>query len=151
MSASILATRCSGRRPTAGALLDSIAASASSFAKLPAVRRSPLSNTDASIRHASVPRRSAGEMRGSGDAPHHQTVLIQKMLRFCQLGRSSSPRLARISSGFLSRNSLTAQGDALIHGLSLVAQPVGSEWRNRLPYQIDIQFNQLREKQCIVI
>jgi hypothetical protein len=139
MSASILATRCSGRRPTAGALRDSVAPNGSSFAELRAARRPPLSNTDASIRHASV-RRSAGEMRGSGDAPNHQTILIQKMLRFCQR-RSSSPQLARISSGFLSRNSLTAKGDALIHGLSLVARPVGSEWRNHRPHLASSQTN----------
>jgi hypothetical protein len=140
MSASILATRCSGRRPTAGALRDSIAPNGSSFAKLPAARRPLLSNSGESIRHASVLRRSAGEMRGSGDAPNHQKILIQKMLRFCQR-RSSSPQLARISSGFLSRNSLTAKGDALIHGLSLVARPVGSEWRNHRPHLASSQTN----------
>jgi len=140
MSASILATRCSGRRPTAGALRDSIAPNGSSFVKLPACRP-PLSNTDALIRHASVLRRSADEMRGSGDAPNHQTILIQKVLRFCQGGRSSSFRPARISSGFLSRNSLTAKGDALIHGLSLVARPVGSEWRNHRPHLASSQTN----------
>jgi len=141
MSASILATRCSGRRPTAGALRDSVAPNASSFKKSPAARRPPLSNTDASIRHASVLRRSAGEMRTSSDAPNHQSNLIQKMLRFCQGGRSSSPSLTRISSGFLSRNSLTAKGDALIHGLSLVAQSVGSEWRNHRPHLASSQIN----------
>jgi hypothetical protein len=34
----------------------------------------------------------------------------------------------------------------LIHGPRLVARPVGSEWRTRRPYEMDIQFNQLREK-----
>jgi hypothetical protein len=63
------------------------------------------------------------------------------VLRFWQKGRSSSPQLARISSDFLSGNSLAAKGDALIHGPCLVARPVGSEWRTRRPYQGNIQTN----------
>ena len=42
-------------------------------------------------------------------------------------------------------------GDALIHGQSLVVQPVRSEWRTRLPRHRGVTFNQTREKQCIVI
>jgi len=113
--------------------------------------RQTLFNSEASLRHASVLSRSSGEIRGSDDVPDHRKFLIQKVLRFWQKGRSSSPRLARISSDFLFGNSLAVKGGALIHGPCLVARSVGSEWRTRLPYQIDIQFNQLREKQCIVI
>lgn len=141
MSALTLAKRCSGRRATAGALRNSIPLSGSSFARTPAALRQSLFNSEASLRHASVPIRSASEMPGSGDAPDHKTFLIQKVLRFQQKGRSSSPQLARISSGFLSGNSLAAKGDALIHRLRMVARPVGSEWRTRHPYQGNIQTN----------
>ena len=151
MTGSILATRCTNHRATAVALRDSVYSSGSSFVGIPTALRQPLSNFEASARHASVLSRSVSEMRASGDAPDHQIFLIQKVLRFWQKGRSSSPRLVRISSGFLSGNSLAVKGDALIHGPCLVARSVGSEWRTRLPSQIDIQFNQLREKQCIVI
>ena len=141
MSCSILDTRCSGRRPTAEAFRASISSSDSLFATIPVALRQPLSNSGASNRHASVLSRSASEIRGVGDAPDHRTILIQKVLRFCNKGRSSSPHLIRINSDFLSRNSLAVKGDALIHGPSLVARPVGSEWRTRRPYQMDNQTN----------
>lgn len=69
--------------------------------------------------------------------------LIQKVLRFWQKGRSNSFFLFRISSGFLHRNSLAVavKGDVLIHGPSLVARPVGSEWRNRRPFQVSNRTN----------
>jgi hypothetical protein len=151
MGGSIIATRCSGRRPTVENFRDSISSSGSSFARIHAALRQTLFNSEASLRHASVLSRSSGEIRGSDDVPDHRKFLIQKVLRFWQKGRSSSPRLARISSDFLFGNSLAVKGGALIHGPCLVARSVGSEWRTRLPYQIDIQFNQFREKQCIVI
>ena len=141
MSCSILDTRCSGRRPTAEAFRVSISSSDSLFATLSVALRQPLSNSGASNCHASVLSRSASEIRGVGDATDHQTILIQKVLRFCKKGRSSSPQLTRINSDFLSRNSLAVKGDALIHGPSLVARSVGSEWRTRRPYQLDIQTN----------
>jgi hypothetical protein len=141
MSGSTLATRCSGRRPTAGALRNSISPSGSSFARIPAAFRQPLFNSEASLRHASFPNQSVGETGGGGDVPDHRIFLIQKVLRFWQKGRSSSPQLVRISSGFLSGNSLAAKGDALIHRLRMVARPVGSEWRTRHPYQGNIQTN----------
>jgi hypothetical protein len=140
MSGSILATRCSGRRPTAGVPRDSISPNGSSFARTPAAFRQPLFNSEASLRHTSFPNQSVGET-GGGDAPDHQTFLIQKVLRFWQKERSSSPQLVRISSGFLSGNSLAAKGDALIHRLRMVARPVGSEWRTRRPSQVTIQTN----------
>jgi hypothetical protein len=80
-------------------------------------------------------------MRAGGDAPDHRIFLIQKVLRFWQKGRSSSPQLARINSGFRSGNSLAAKGDTLIHGPRLVAQSVGSERRNHHPLQKTIQTN----------
>ena len=141
MSGSTLATRCSGRRPTAGALRNSISPSGSSFARIPAAFRQPLFNSEASLRHASFPNQSVGETGGGDDTRDHKTFLIQKVLRFRQKGRSSSPLLSRISSGFLSGNSLAAKGDALIHRLRMVARPVGSEWRTRRPFQGNIQTN----------
>ena len=86
-----VATQCSGRRPTAGVLCDSISPSGSSFARIPAKLRPPFSNTEASLRHASVLSRSSSEIRFSDDVPDHRTILIQKVLRFWQSGRSSSP------------------------------------------------------------
>jgi hypothetical protein len=142
MSCSILDTRCSGRRPTGEAFRDSISSSGSWFARIAAALRPPFFNSEASLRHASVLSRSSGEIRGSGVAPDHQIFLIQKVLRFCKKGRSSSPQLARINSGFLFGNSLAAKGDTLIHGPHLVAQSVGSEWRTQRPYQMDNQTNQ---------
>ena len=141
MSGSILATRCSGRRPAAGALRDLISPSGPSFASTPSALRNSFVNSEASLRHASFPNQSVSEKGGSGDAPHHETFLIQKVLRFWQKGQSSSPQLVRISSGFLSGNSLAAKGDALIHGPCLVARLVGSEWRTRRPFQVTIQTN----------
>lgn len=47
-------------------------------------------------------------------------------------------------------NSPAVKGGVLIHGPRLVAQPVGSEWRTRLPYWKYIQI-QSKEKKCIVI
>jgi hypothetical protein len=108
---------------------------------MPAAFRQPLFNSEASLRHASFPNQSVGETGGGDDTRDHKTFLIQKVLRFRQKGRSSSPLLSRISSGFLSGNSLAAKGDALIHRLRMVARPVGSEWRTRRPYQGNIQIN----------
>ena len=141
MSCSILDTRCSGRRPTAVAFRDSIPSSGFLFARVTAALREPLSNSGASNRHASLLSRSACELGDNGDVPDHQTILIQKVLRFCKKGRTSSPQLTRISSGFLSGNLLAVKGDALIRGPRLVARSVGSEWRTRRPYQMDIQTN----------
>jgi len=141
MAGSIQATRCSGRRPTVGAPCDSILSSRTSFERIPGSSRQLLSNSGAPLRHASVLSQSSGEIRGSGDAPDHQIFLIQKLLRFRRKGRSSSPQRARINSGFLSGNSLAAKGDTLIHGPHLVAQSVGSEWRNHHLLQKTIQTN----------
>jgi len=141
MSGSTIATRCRASRPTAGVTRDSISPSGSSFARIPALLRWQFFNSEASFRCASVPNQMVGETGGGGDAPARRKFLIQKVLRFWQKGRSSSPRLARISSGFLSGNSLVAKGDALIHGPCLVARPVGSEWRTRRPSQVTIQTN----------
>jgi hypothetical protein len=142
MSCSILDMRCSGRRPTAEAFRASTSSSDSLFATIPVALRQPLSNSGASNRLASVLSRSSGEIRDSDDTPDHSTILIQKVLRFCKKGQSSSTQSARINSDFLSRNSLAVKGDALIHGPRLVARSVGSEWRTRRPYQMDNQTNQ---------
>jgi hypothetical protein len=80
-----------------------------------------------------------------------ETFSIYKVLRFSPAGNSDPSCLFRISGDFPNRNSLAVNGDVLIHGPYLVAQSVGSEWRTRRPHQMDIQFNQPREKQCIVI
>jgi len=137
---SSIAGRCSGRRPTARVRSESIFLSRSSFAGTLVAFRQSFFNSDASFRHASLSSLSVGET-GSGDAPDHETFLIQKVLRFWQKGQCSSPQPVRISSGFPSGNSLAARGDALIHGPTLVARPVGSEWRTRHPYQVIIQTN----------
>jgi hypothetical protein len=68
-------------------------------------------------------------------------VLFNKVLRFWQKGQRSSPQLVRISSGLLFGGSLVVKGDALIHGPTLVARPVGSEWRTRHLHQKNIQTN----------
>jgi hypothetical protein len=141
MAGLIHAKECSVRRPTPRALRNSIYLNGSSFPGIPLALRQSLSNFGYSLRHDSVLNRSSGEIRGSNVALDHRTFLIQKVLRFWQKGRSSSPRLARINSGFLSGNPLAAKGDTLIHGPHLVAQSVGSEWRTRRPYQMDIQTN----------
>src|ERR1019366_9762695 len=135
MSCSILDTRCSGRRPTAEAFRASISSSDSLFVTIPVALRQSFSSSGASNRHASVLSRSSGEIRGSGDLTHHSTFLIQKVLRFCKKGQSSSTQSARINSDFLSRDLLAVKGDTLIHGPHLVAQSVGSEWRTQRPYQ----------------
>jgi hypothetical protein len=84
---------------------------------------------------------SLSETSRASHSPDHGTFLNHKVLRFCQEGRSSSTRLTRISSDFLSRNSLAAKGDVLIHGPCLVARPVGSEWRTQRPFHVSNQTN----------
>jgi len=49
---------------------------------------------------------------------------------------SASKRGTCIQSAF----AVAVEGDALIHGPHLVAQPVGSEWRNHRPQQMRNQF-----------
>ncbi len=56
-----------------------------------------------------------------------------KVLWFYKTGQCSKPRVDHISSEFPPGTSLAVKGDALIHGPSLVARPVGSEWRTRRP------------------
>jgi len=140
MSGSIPDMRCSGRRPTAEAIRDSVTSSGASFATVPGAIRHSISNSETSIQKNSRLNRSADGMRGSGDVPVHRTFLMQKVLRFSQWGRRNSLRLLRISSDSF-RNSLAVEGDALIHGPRLVARPVGSERRTRRPYQGSIQTN----------
>jgi hypothetical protein len=141
MAGSIHAKECRVRRPTPRALRSSIYLNGSSFPGIPLALRQSLSNFGASFHLASVQSPSSPRVRGYDNAPDHRKFLIQKLLRFCQKWRSSSPQSTRISSGFLSGNSLAVKGDALIHGPSLVARPVGSEWRTRRPYQESIQTN----------
>jgi hypothetical protein len=66
---------------------------------------------------------------------------IHKVLRFSQAGHFIPSRLFRINRGFSKGNSLAVKGDVLIHGPYLVAQSVGSEWRNHRLHQITIQTN----------
>ena len=129
-----LMTQCFTQSRT-GAILTGL------IATIPTALRQPLSSSGTSNRHASVLTLLACEMGDSGDAPEYRELLNQKVLRFCRKGRSSSPQLARINSGFLSGKSLAAKGDALIHGPCLVARPVGSEWRTRRPCQESIESN----------
>jgi len=141
MSGTTTDTHGRGRRPAVEIIRDSITSSGPLFVRIPTSLRQPLSNFETSLRHAPVLSGSVKEMRVGDDALDHQEFLIQKVLRFCQKGRSSSSQMTRISSGFLSGNSLAVKGDALIHGPSLVARPVGSEWRTRRPYQEKIKIN----------
>lgn len=66
------------------------------------------------------------------------------------VGRRRPTRRRHINREPAFSNSLVAKGGVLIHGPRLVAQPVGSEWRTRLPYWKYIQI-QSKEKKCIVI
>jgi len=133
MSGPIVATRCNGRRPPAGALRNSIFPSGPSIAKVPAAFRQPLSNRSFGLRLDSVVVRPTEVSTCGIDGLGPLTNLIQKVLRFQLKARSSARRPVRINSGFLHRNSLAVKGDALIHGPHLVAQPVGSEWRIHRP------------------
>ena len=134
-----LATRCGGPRSAARVYRDSISSGGSSFATLIAVLRQSPSSSGTPIRHAAAVGQSVNEMRARSEAPNDWTFLIQKVLRFWQVGRRSSHRLLRINSDSHFGNSLAVKGDALIHGPCLVARPVGSEWRTRRPYQGIIQ------------
>jgi hypothetical protein len=66
---------------------------------------------------------------------------IYKVLRFSQAGHFIPSRLFRINRDLPNRSSLAVNGEVLIHGPNLVAQSVGSEWRNHHLYQITIQTN----------
>ena len=70
-------------------------------------------------------------MRWTNPAVQHRKIRIQKVLRFRLKGLRSQPRPVRINSDFQFGNLLAAKGDTLIHGPHLVAQSVGSEWRNQ--------------------
>ena len=67
--------------------------------------------------------------------------LIHKVLRFLQAGHFNPSRRFRFSRDFPIGNSLAVKGDVLIHGPYLVAQSVGSEWRNHRLHQETIQTN----------
>jgi hypothetical protein len=138
MTGSVSTTRRIDSRTTTVTHGASISPSGSSYVRTIDRLLPSLSDSDLSTRRAS-PTRSTGAMRRSGDVRHYRTILIQKVLRFWQKGRQSSSQLARISSGFLTGNSLAVKGDALIHGPRLVARTVGSEWRTQRPFQGSIQ------------
>lgn len=69
-------------------------------------------------------------------------LLKYKVLRFLQAGHCYSPSLERINRDIRVRTSLVVKGDALIHGLCLVAWPVGSERRIHRLVHVSIQTNQ---------
>lgn len=65
-------------------------------------------------------------------------------------GQEGPSRLSwpvRTSSDLSPGASLALKGEVLIHGPSMVARPVGSEWRTRHSLQMKIQENQLRGDQ----
>jgi hypothetical protein len=97
--------------------------------------------SQALVRRAEVSDSSTSEVVGDVQSLNRRAFLHNKVLRFWQKGQRSLPQLVRISSGLLFGSSLAAKGDALIHGPTLVARPVGSEWRTRHPYQKNIQTN----------
>lgn len=68
-------------------------------------------------------------------------ILYHKVLRLSHTGYGDVPRREHFNGGLFSELSLAVRGEALIHGPSLVARPVGSQWRNRLPYQVCISTN----------
>jgi hypothetical protein len=74
-------------------------------------------------------------------ATSKETFPIYKVLRFSQAGHFDPSRLFRINRDLPNRSSLAAKGDVLIHGPHLVAQSVGSEWRNHHLHQETIQTN----------
>jgi hypothetical protein len=70
-----------------------------------------------------------------------ESFSIYKVLRFLKAGHFYPSRLFRINGDFHFWNSSAVNGDVLIHGPHLVAQSVGSEWRNHHLLQITIQTN----------
>jgi hypothetical protein len=141
MSNSTVAKRCDGRVPRAGILRGSNSPSRLAFAKMLAPHQLFPLDSQALIRRASVSNKSTSEAVGDVQPLNRRAFLFNKVLRFWLKGQRSSPQLVRISSGLLVGSSLAVRGDALIHGPTLVARPVGSEWRTRHPYQTNIQTN----------
>lgn len=89
-----------------------------------------------------VPDGSARELANDAQPFNPRSFEFNKVLRIRLEGQCSTPSTVRIS-GDLPNGSLPAtKGDVLIHRRCLVAQPVGSEWRTRRPYQRYIQTNQ---------
>lgn len=125
----------------AGTLRDLIFTSGITFAKIPATLLPPPIISDAWIRRAQVSIVPMIGADGGDERINRSAFLYQKVLRFWMAGIRFSPRLTRINSDLPLGSSLAVRGDALIHGPSLVARPVGSEWRTRRPYQMDIQTN----------
>ena len=68
---------------------------------------------------------------------HHKVLCLPRT------GYGDVPQGEHINGGPFFEGSLAAKGEALIHGPSLVARPVGSEWRTRRPHQESIQSNQV--------
>ncbi len=58
-----------------------------------------------------------------------RNFLKYRVLRAAQARHQGSPYVGRINRDIQVRSSLVVKGDALIHGLCLVAWPVGSERR----------------------
>jgi hypothetical protein len=78
------------------------------------------------------------DRRGSG-----ASFLMYKVLRLWKDRFHSLSLQSCTNRDFPWGNALAVQGDALIHGPTLVARPVGSEWRTRRPRCNNIQNNQL--------
>jgi hypothetical protein len=93
------------------------------------------------VRRGSVSNSSSSKVAGGVQPSSHLSVFFNKVLRFWHEGQRSSLQLVRMSSELLCGSSLATKGDVLIHGPSLVARPVGSEWRNHHPRQAAIQTN----------
>lgn len=144
MSNSTVAKRCDGRVPRAGTLRGSNSPISFAFAKMLVPHQFFPLNSRALVRRAAVSNKSTSEAVGDVQPLSRRASLFNKVLRIWQKGQRSSPQLVRISSDLPSGSSLAVmavKGDALIHGPSLVARPVGSEWRTRRPYQGNIQTN----------
>ena len=94
------------------------------------------------LQSAHVPDGSTRQPANDAQPSNRRSFEFNKVLRIRLKGQCSTPSGVRIS-GDLPNGSLPAtKGDVLIHRRCLVAQPVGSEWRTRRPYQRYIQTNQ---------
>ena len=88
-----------------------------------------------SVAHLSTPGCTSHQVVDHRQTLSNHLVQILKVLRFWQAGRSTPPRLLRINRDLPAGSTLAVKGEALNHGLHLVAWSVGSERRNHHLHQ----------------
>ena len=115
--------------------------SANVFATAVALRRLVPHGPRVLVRRGATSNGTTIESDGDAQSSDRRIHQFDKVLRLWRGGLRSSPQLVRINSALLHRSSLAVKGDALIHGPSLAARPVGSDWRTRRPYQRSIHIN----------